>query len=234
MQALRVSTTSAAPRGIVVTDCGPDGPKDVIGRTLAEIASARNAEPERVVIDLLLETGMSGLVILHYADRSVVKTIAGHSAMLVGSDAVFATRPHPRLWGTAPRFLGRYAIREGIVTVREAVARLSFRAARRVGLDDRGRYSSRAARRSGGFRSAPSDRPSDLQRTRRRPGRYRLGDCRRWGSGGPERPYGGATRRGGSSYPHRRIAISRWVLGNIGITGTLSTRPCHSISMMGE
>ena len=126
------------PAGIVVTDCGPDGPKDVIGRTLAEIASARNAEPERVVIDLLLETGMSGLVILHYADRSVVKTIAGHSAMLVGSDAVFATRPHPRLWGTAPRFLGRYAIREGIVTVREAVARLSFRAARRVGLDDRG------------------------------------------------------------------------------------------------
>ena len=126
------------PGSIVVTDCGPDGPEDVIGRSLAEIASARNVEPEHVVIDLLLETGMSALVMLHYADESIVKAIARHPAMLVGSDAVFAANPHPRLWGTAPRFLGRYAIREGIVTVREAVARLSYRSARRVGLNDRG------------------------------------------------------------------------------------------------
>ena len=126
------------PEGIVVVDCGPDGPQDAIGRTLAEVASSRGVEPERVVIDLLLETGMSALVILHYADESVVKAIARHPAMLVGSDAVFAATPHPRLWGTAPRFLGRYATRDRIVTVREAIARLSFRAARRVGLDDRG------------------------------------------------------------------------------------------------
>ena len=126
------------PEGIVVIDCGPEGPPDVVGRTISEIASARNVEPERVVIDLLLETGMSALVILHYADESVVKAIARHPGMLVGSDAVFASTPHPRLWGTAPRFLGGYAIRAGIVTVREAIARLSFRAARRVGLNDRG------------------------------------------------------------------------------------------------
>lgn len=126
------------PEGIVVIDCGSDGPPDVVGRTISEIASARDVEPERVVIDVLLETGMSALVILHYADESVVKAIARHPAMLVGSDAVFAATPHPRLWGTAPRFLGSYAIREGIVTVREAIDRLSFRAARRVGLNDRG------------------------------------------------------------------------------------------------
>ncbi len=129
------------PEGIVVIDCGPDGPENAVGRTLAEIASARNVEPERVVIDLLLETGMSALVILHYADESVVKAIARHPAMLVGSDAVFAAIPHPRLWGTAPRFLGRYVIRDRIVTLREAIARLSFRAARRVGLNDRGEIS---------------------------------------------------------------------------------------------
>lgn len=126
------------PEGIVVIDCGADGPPDVVGRTISEIASARKLEPERVVIDLLLETGMSALVILHYADEPTVKAIAAHPAMLVGSDGVFAATPHPRLWGTAPRFLGRYAIRDRIVTVREAIARLSFRAARRVGLSDRG------------------------------------------------------------------------------------------------
>ena len=116
----------------------PTAHRDVVGHTISQIASARKLDPERVVIDLLLETGMSALVILHYADESVVKAIAAHPAMLVGSDAVFAATPHPRLWGTAPRFLGRYAIRDRIVTVREAIARLSFRAARRVGLSDRG------------------------------------------------------------------------------------------------
>ena len=87
------------PEGIVVIDCGPDGPGDAMGRTLAEIASARGVEPERVVIDLLLETGMSALVILHYADESVVKAIARHPAMLVGSDAVFAATPPPEAVG---------------------------------------------------------------------------------------------------------------------------------------
>ncbi|MCY4622159.1 MAG: amidohydrolase family protein [bacterium] len=67
-----------------------------------------------------------------------MKAIARHPAMLVGSDAVFAATPHPRLCGTASRFLGSYAIRDGIVTVREAIDRLSFRPARRVGLKDRG------------------------------------------------------------------------------------------------
>jgi hypothetical protein len=48
-------------------------------------------------------------------------------------------RPHPRGYGTAPRFLGRFAIREGLLRVEEAVARLTARAADRLGLGDRGR-----------------------------------------------------------------------------------------------
>jgi len=126
------------PAGIVVIDCGPDGPGDAVGRTLAEIASARGVEPERVVIDLLLETRMSALVILHYADESVVKAIARHPAMLVGSDAVFAATPPPRPRGPAPRPLAGSATRRGAAPVRQALARPPFPAARRVGLDDRG------------------------------------------------------------------------------------------------
>ena len=97
------------PEGIVVIDCGPGGSEDVVGRTLAEIAAARGVDPERVVIDLLLETRMSALVILHYAEESVVKAIARHPAMLVGSDAVFASTPipgcgapRPGSWGVTP------------------------------------------------------------------------------------------------------------------------------------
>ena len=78
-------------------------------------------------------------MILHYAGEDAVREIARHRLQLVGSDGIFGPRPHPRLWGTAPRFLGRYALREGLIPVEEAVARLTARAADLLGLSDRGR-----------------------------------------------------------------------------------------------
>jgi N-acyl-D-amino-acid deacylase len=68
-----------------------------------------------------------------------VRRIAAHSLQLVGSDGVFGARPHPRLYATAARFLGRFAMRDGLLPVEEAVARLTARAADRLGLSDRGR-----------------------------------------------------------------------------------------------
>jgi N-acyl-D-amino-acid deacylase len=78
-------------------------------------------------------------MILHYADEDAVREIARHRLQLVGSDGIFGPRPHPRLWGTAARFLGRYAVREGLLPVEEAVARLTSRPADLLGLSDRGR-----------------------------------------------------------------------------------------------
>ena len=78
-------------------------------------------------------------MVLHYASDEAVRTIAAHPLQLVGSDGIFGESPHPRLYGTAPRFLGRFAIREGLIPVEEAVARLTARAADRLGLRDRGR-----------------------------------------------------------------------------------------------
>ena len=126
------------PDSIVVTDCGTSGPVDAVGRSVAEIAADRNVEPTQAVIDLLVETELSASMLVHYAEEATVTAITQHPLMLVGTDAIFAAKPHPRLWGTVPRFLGRYAIRDGLITLREAVARLSIRAAHRIGLHDRG------------------------------------------------------------------------------------------------
>jgi N-acyl-D-amino-acid deacylase len=78
-------------------------------------------------------------MVLHYASDEAVRAIAAHPLQLVGSDAVFGARPHPRLYATAPRFLGRFALRDGLLPVEEAVTRLTARAADRLGLADRGR-----------------------------------------------------------------------------------------------
>ncbi|WP_157835675.1 N-acyl-D-amino-acid deacylase family protein [Arthrobacter sp. TB 26] len=128
--------------------CGPDNvvitqaaaPRDGdIGKTLARIAEETGTDPAFVVMDLLLDTDLDAGMIDHYSAESVVKEIFLRSGALVGSDGVFNPHPHPRLYGTAPKVLGRFALQEKLISVPEAVARLSSRPARLLGLDDRGR-----------------------------------------------------------------------------------------------
>jgi N-acyl-D-amino-acid deacylase len=126
------------PEHVVIANAAPPN-EAAAGRTLAELAEERGAEPVEVVFDLLVESELDVTMVQHYASEEAVRRIAAHRLQLVGSDAIFGVKPHPRLYGTAARFLGRFAIREGLVPVEEAVARLTARAADRLGLRDRGR-----------------------------------------------------------------------------------------------
>jgi N-acyl-D-amino-acid deacylase len=132
----------------VYVACGPEaillahvggGHESEVGKTLTELGTARDSDPLDATLDLLLETRLDVTMIDHYASEEVVRTIFKHPAMLIGSDGIFGERPHPRLYGTAARVLGRYALMEGLISVEEAVARLTSRAADRLQLSDRGR-----------------------------------------------------------------------------------------------
>jgi N-acyl-D-amino-acid deacylase len=58
---------------------------------------------------------------------------------MIGSDGILTgNRPHPRSYGTFARYLGVYARNEKVLTFEGAVARMSGRAANRLGLKDRG------------------------------------------------------------------------------------------------
>ncbi|HUP32227.1 MAG TPA: amidohydrolase family protein [Gaiellaceae bacterium] len=125
------------PERIEIANAGPPN-EDAVGRTLAEIANDRGASPLDTAVDLLAESALDVTMILHYASEDAVRTIAAHGLQLVGSDGIFGARPHPRLYATAARFLGRFALRDGLLPVEEAVARLTGRAAHLLGLADRG------------------------------------------------------------------------------------------------
>lgn len=116
---------------------GTLGPERIVvdGVSIAD----RGGDPVETVLDLLLETELGAPMILHYASDEAVRLVARHRRQLVGSDGIFGERPHPRLHGTAPRFLGRFVLRDGLLPVEEAVARLTARAADLLGLADRGR-----------------------------------------------------------------------------------------------
>ncbi len=126
------------PENVEIANAAPPN-VGAAGQTLVEIASDRACDPVTAALDLMRESALDVTMVLHYASDEAVRTIAKHPLMLVGSDGIFGTRPHPRVYGTAPRFLGRFAHRDGLVPVEEAIARLTSRAADRLGLADRGR-----------------------------------------------------------------------------------------------
>lgn len=124
--------------GIVIAHAANQRAEDV-GKTLAVIGEERGCDPFVAAMDLLRETGLDVMMIDHYASEETVRTIFRHPLQLVGSDGIFGDRPHPRLYGTAARVLGRYTLKEELIPVEEAMARLTARAADRIGLTDRGR-----------------------------------------------------------------------------------------------
>jgi N-acyl-D-amino-acid deacylase len=77
---------------------------------------------------------------MHVGDEDNVRAIMRHGAHTAGSDGLLVgERPHPRGWGTFPRYLGHYARDVGVFSLEECVEHLTFRAARRLRLSDRGR-----------------------------------------------------------------------------------------------
>lgn len=132
-----ILATIGAERVTIANAAPPN--EDTVGKTLAELAEERGVDAAHAAFDLLLESALDITMISHYASDAAVRQIAAHPLHLVGSDAIFGAKPHPRLYGTTARFLGRFAIRDGIVAPDEAIARLTSRAADRIGLHDRGR-----------------------------------------------------------------------------------------------
>ena len=68
-----------------------------------------------------------------------MRRILRHPATMIGSDGLpNDPRPHPRLWGTFPRVLGRYSREEKLVTLPEAIHKMTQMPAQRFGLAERG------------------------------------------------------------------------------------------------
>jgi N-acyl-D-aspartate/D-glutamate deacylase len=119
---------------------------DAQGRRVSEIAASRGQEPLEAAMDLLVDEAGRGNVILFQLDEADFRTALVHPHVMIGSDgsslavegAMAAGRPHPRSYGTFPRVLGHYARDERIITLPEAVRKMTGLPADRLGLTDRG------------------------------------------------------------------------------------------------
>lgn len=71
-------------------------------------------------------------------DEADLRRVLAHPRTMVGSDGIPGPYPHPRLWGSFPRVLGHYARELGLLTLEDAVRRMTSLPAAVFGLPGRG------------------------------------------------------------------------------------------------
>jgi N-acyl-D-aspartate/D-glutamate deacylase len=126
-----------APENVLVASA-PRHP-DYEGKTIRQLADTFGMEPEKAAQRVVAEEGHSAVVVIEIIDETDVRTVLRHPTTVIGSDGIPAgSRPHPRLYGTFPRVLGRYARDLGLLTMEEAIHRMTGMAAEKFGLYDRG------------------------------------------------------------------------------------------------
>jgi N-acyl-D-amino-acid deacylase len=129
---------------IVVTDCDPR--PDALGKSIAEIADVDRNDPLEAAFDLIVVS--EGHVSCVWFDQleDNVRTLMRSPLVVISSDgeslsphgALGQRKPHPRSYGTFPRVLGRYVREEHVLTLEEAVKKMTSITAERFGLTDRG------------------------------------------------------------------------------------------------
>src|SRR5436305_12464884 len=112
------------------------------GMTLTQIGKAMGKDPRDAVIDLVIADRGESSVITSIMDEDDVRAALKHPLVGVGTDSgakamdgkLSESKSHPRAWGSFPRILGRYVREEKLLTLEEAVRKMTSKAATRVRL----------------------------------------------------------------------------------------------------
>jgi N-acyl-D-amino-acid deacylase len=121
--------------------------KPLIGKTLAEVAAMRGTSPEDTIIDLIIEDDSRVDTAFFLMSEENVKRNIAWPHMMVGSDegayspeGVFLkSNAHPRAYGNFARFLGKYVREENVISLEEAIRRLTSLPAESIRIKDRGK-----------------------------------------------------------------------------------------------
>ena len=111
------------------------------GRMMPDIATEMELDLGEAVREVLTSPHGKNVICIHFIiDESDIETNLRHPRMMIGSDGIpeLSGKPHPRLFGTMPRVLSRYVRDRGVLTLEEALHRMTQLSAERFGLAGRG------------------------------------------------------------------------------------------------
>ena len=136
----------AGAEGMILAQFENPALRRYVGRTLADVARERGKSPEETAMDLVVEDGSRvGTIYFLMSEDNVRRQIRlpwvsfGSDAGSLAPEPPFNTaNPHPRAYGNFARLLGRYVRDERLISLQEAVRRLTSLPASNLGIRDRG------------------------------------------------------------------------------------------------
>ena len=138
--------SAGSPDRILLVEFKSDRLKPYTGKTLGEVAKLRGKSPEETIMDLVLEDRSRVGTVYFMMNEDNIKKQIRQPWVSFGSDAAsmspeepfIKSSTHPRAYGNFARLLGKYVREEKVITLQEAVRRLSGLPATNLGLDHRG------------------------------------------------------------------------------------------------
>ena len=105
---------------IVVSSVETEANKMFEGKSIADIAAMRGLDdPADAALDLLAEEELAvGMIIFSLNEKDVVKIMKHPSGSFITDGLLGGGKPHPRVYGTFPRILGRYVREQGVLHTR--------------------------------------------------------------------------------------------------------------------
>lgn len=145
-----LDAAGANPHGAaytMVNEVYTDSLRQYEGKRLEEIGRMRHEDPHDAAYDILLaDSGRTSAIYFSW-NEAALRLAMRQPWVSVGQDAGAAApdapgavpgRGHPRAFGTFPRILGRYVRQDSVLTLEQAVRKMTSLAAQRVGLTRRG------------------------------------------------------------------------------------------------
>ncbi|MEZ4593009.1 MAG: D-aminoacylase [Chloroflexota bacterium] len=135
------------PDNILVTAFKNDALKQYSGKTLTEVAALRGQDPLETALDLIIEDDSRvGTVFFSMSEENVRREVGlpwvsfcSDSASLATEGVFLNYHPHPRSYGAFARVYAKYMREEGVISLAEAVRRMTALPAANLKLDRRGR-----------------------------------------------------------------------------------------------
>ena len=125
-------------KNILISSVGCAANQRWVGKDIETIAGEEGKEPAETAFQILLEEeGRVGMIMFLMDEENVAMGLR-HPQGMFCTDGLLGGKPHPRVYGTFPRILGRYVRERKDLTLEEAVRKMTFFPAQRFGLLDRG------------------------------------------------------------------------------------------------
>jgi len=131
---------------IVISNLQKETNQRLIGMNIAEAAAEKNADPYEFACDLIVDEGRDVSHIGFGMSEETTETVLKHPLAMLGSDGsslapygpLSEGKPHPRNYGTFPRFLGHYVRERKILPLPQAIKKITSMPAAKMGLSQRG------------------------------------------------------------------------------------------------